>query len=399
MAIVQMKCPNCGGIMELSNNQFICPNCRTMMLNIVDAKIDADVTVISPDEFAKKIEDSKRQFIVNINDNLKVFDIDTMVINKKIQDATECLNNRKFSEVISCLNGVSSNILSVERLRYLAEFRVENEYELSFHSGYIDSNQHFQNIICLAEEQTKATYQKIADYCREQYDTKCRIEYEIKEVNKLLDVKLYQEAIAYINEMCKRYPQTALSWIYACKVKCTISKNYNCNLEFSMMEKCPDYFVYDIPEVLKAKINEFAELSKNYEVENKKYTNTLGNLTLCIWIAAIVLILFFITTKGEFIKKSLNNPFFYLGCNLVWPITIVASIILIVKTIKIRVSVNNLKEKYNIEKNLVPDEIKSKYAINRKSIKSKFYYGAFIIGISLIISFIIYAIVILNMDK
>ena len=43
-----------------------------MILNIVDAKIDADVTVMSPDEFARKIEESKRQFVVNINDNLTV---------------------------------------------------------------------------------------------------------------------------------------------------------------------------------------------------------------------------------------------------------------------------------------------------------------------------------------
>lgn len=83
-----MKCPNCRGEMTLINGQFTCPFCRTTLLNIVDAKIDADVTVMSPDEFAKRIEESKRQFVVNINDNLQVFDINTMVINKKIKDAT-----------------------------------------------------------------------------------------------------------------------------------------------------------------------------------------------------------------------------------------------------------------------------------------------------------------------
>ena len=90
MAVVEMKFPNCGGKMGLINNQFMCPNCRTMVLNIMDAKIDADVTVMSPDEFAKKIEESNRQFVVNINDNIQVFDVQTKIINKKLQMQPHC---------------------------------------------------------------------------------------------------------------------------------------------------------------------------------------------------------------------------------------------------------------------------------------------------------------------
>ena len=114
MAVVEMKCPNCGGKMGLINNQFMCPNCRTMILNIMDAKIDADVTVMSPDEFAKKIEESKRQFVVNINDNIQVFDVQTKIINKKIADATALLESGDFDKVESALSDVPNTILSAE---------------------------------------------------------------------------------------------------------------------------------------------------------------------------------------------------------------------------------------------------------------------------------------------
>ncbi len=376
MAVVQMKCPNCGGTMGLVNNQFICSNCRTMMLNIVDAKIDADVTVMSPDEFARKIEESKRQFIVNINDNLKVFDVNTMVINKQIQDATSSLARGEFDQVMASLSSVPSDILSAERLRYLAEFRVKNEYELSFHDGYIDENPHFKNIIRLADDQTRATYQKIAYYCREQYDTKRRIEAEITEVNKLLDVKLYQEAIAYTKEMCKKYPQTALSWAYACEVKCTISSNYNGNLEFSMMEKCPDYSESKLPMVLREKINKFSNLSKNYESEYKDHVAHLGYLAGCMWATVLSLILYaFIGSKsgndGSMILLGVAIYVVSLG-------SFIATIVNIVQCIKIGKRVKQLRKQYNAAVNLIPNKIKKQYCANCASSKKGGYIFAIV---------------------
>lgn len=289
MAIIEMKCPNCGGQMQLVNNQFTCPNCRTMMLNIVDAKIDTDVTVMSPDEFAKKIEESKRQFVVNINDNIKVFDVDILVINKRIKDATIALEKRKFFEVFQILNPLQHDILSVERLRLLAEYNVINEYELSLCKKYIDKNKYYLNIVSLADEQTKATYIKLADYCREQ----CDIKKEIDEIGKLFTVRLYQEALAYAKEMCRKYPQTALSWMSVCEAKCHLGRDYNFDLEFSMMEKCPDYsesgaingWRMEFQRRIRCFVNVAYPYSKNYGRKTKR----LGHIVCCIW-AAILLI-------------------------------------------------------------------------------------------------------------
>lgn len=255
MAVVEMKCPNCGGKMGLTNNQFMCPNCRTMVLNIMDAKIDADVTVMSPDEFAKKIEESKRQFVVNINDNIQVFDVQTRIINKKIADASLALEHGEYEQVGILLKDVPTNIFSAERLRYLAEFRARNEYELSSYNGYIDVEKRrytyggtynypharYQNIIELADEQTKATYKKIAEYCREQFDTKNKIKNEINEVDGLINVNLYTDAVAYAKEMCRKYPHTEKSWLKLCEIKFKIDPEYPGIVEYKNMCACPDY--------------------------------------------------------------------------------------------------------------------------------------------------------------
>lgn len=376
MATVQMKCPNCGGTMALINNQFRCSYCRTTILNIIDAKIDADVTVMSPDEFARKLEESKRQFVVNINDNLKVFDVNTMVINKKIQDATLALDKGDFSAVLSILEGLHEDILSVERLRFLAELKVKNEYELSFHDGYIDTinysygkSDHYSNIIKLADEQTRATYQKLAKYCREQYDTKKHIEAEITEVNKLLSVKLYQEALAYTKKMCRKYPQTALSWAYACEVKCNISSNYNGNFEFSMMKKCPDYSEAQLPSALKNKISNFVQLSNSYSNACAEHTTKLGCLAACMWGAVLAFAL------SNILMNRNNGGIFLIGWVLyvVFLVCGIASIVCTCKSISAGKSERKIRKHYNAEINLIPNQIKEQYKANCSKSKRKLF--------------------------
>lgn len=127
MAIVQMKCPNCGGAMEFVNNQYVCPHCNSIVLNIVDAKIDADVSIIDAEEFARKIEESKRQFVVRINDRLEVFDVDTKIINKKIQDASKYLAEGKYYNALSCLNDIPNDILSAERIGLFTMYNYRGE--------------------------------------------------------------------------------------------------------------------------------------------------------------------------------------------------------------------------------------------------------------------------------
>lgn len=273
MAFVQMKCPNCGGTMGVTNTQFLCPNCRTMILNITDAKIDADVTVISPEEFAKKIEETKRQFVINIDNELKVFDVDAIIYNKKIKDATEQLACGFYERVASTLTDVPDTILSAERLRYLADFRVKSEYELSSYDGCIDvqknkygsiqPNQHYNNILKLADEQTKTTYIKLTEYCKQQFEIRQQIRKEASSALKLIDVNLYDEALIYANKVCQTYPQSAISWAVLIQVKFAVHKKYDYQRELSMMQNCVDFTPNLIPQCLFEKLSA-SEVAKIY---------------------------------------------------------------------------------------------------------------------------------------
>lgn len=97
--LVDMKCPNCGAPMTGDGSKFSCPHCGTVMFDVVEAKIDEDVTVITAEEFARKLAENKRSFIINVNDRLEEFDVDTMVANKKIKDATDSIILQKANSI------------------------------------------------------------------------------------------------------------------------------------------------------------------------------------------------------------------------------------------------------------------------------------------------------------
>lgn len=205
--LVDMKCPNCGAPMTGDGGKFSCPHCGTVMFDVVEAKIDEDVTVITAEEFAQKFAENKRSFVINVNDRLEEFDIDTMVANKKIKDATEYLAKGEFENVKSVLFGVNDKLFSVARLLYLSSMKVHDEYELTKHIGNI-AICNYSQLLSLADEGTKRTYNDIREYCLK----KQAVKNEILEVEKLLDVKLYDEAITYSKRMCQIYPQAALAW-------------------------------------------------------------------------------------------------------------------------------------------------------------------------------------------
>lgn len=393
MAFIHMECPNCGGGMKLVNNQFVCGYCHTTAFNIIDAKIDEDVTVMTPEEFESRIEKNKRQFLVKIDDNLKVFDVNTMVINKKIQNATAELTIGRFDSVVDILKGISDEILSVERLRFLCEFKVKNEQELTTYDGYIDNSKHYKKVLQLADEQTKATYLRLGEYCRERHDTKERIQSEIEEVNKLLEVKLYQEAIAYTKEMCKRYPQTALSWAYACEVKCTISANYNGNLEFSMMQKCPDYSETKLPKVLQNKISAFQSLSRAYCTTEQERTTVFGQIAGLMWLTAIaaglyVLCMFLFQNNNIMI---LLGTIMYLGGLFAFVMTIIC----IVSAIKMGKEERRLRKEYDERKNLIPQSVQTQYAITNTTKKRRIFISLILAWVFAIITGLTILIIIL----
>lgn len=241
MSIVQMNCPNCGGETEWKNGQYVCPYCHTILLNIVDAKIDCDVTILSSEEFSKKLDASRRQFVVKFDDKLEVFDVETKVINKRIQDATALLAERRFGDVLTMLEPIRADLFAVERLRYLAHCHVTSEYELAFFNDYIPEY-NYKKLLSLCDAETRKTYEAIRNIYYENNDARR----EISRVEELLKVDLRSDAILYAGEMCRKYPYTALSWAYLIWAK--NDGNFSTTVsEFEKMKECDDYRYIKLP--------------------------------------------------------------------------------------------------------------------------------------------------------
>lgn len=354
---VNNVCPNCGGVMEIVNNQFRCAHCWTTFFDIVDSKIDCDVSVMSPEEFGKMIDKNRKQFIVRIDEEVKVFNVDNVIINKKIKDATMALEKGLFEEVAIILSGIKAKILSVERLILLSMFNAKNEYELSLYDGYIDDNIVYKNVVALADKQTKETYIKLAKHCRECYDTRREIEKEILKAEELLEVKLYEEAISYTKEMCKRYPQTALSWAYACEVKLRIDCRYNCNREYSMICMCPDYSEAILPTLLKNKILNLKKTTKDCKDANKDRAKSIKLMSLMMVALSASILLWIYLIEIEF---ETNDPGIGILASLFYLVVLGAGgylIASIVFTIRDTRKCLRLKKKYHIEKNFVPEKL------------------------------------------
>ncbi|MFR6641504.1 MAG: hypothetical protein ACLUSP_09440 [Christensenellales bacterium] len=130
MAYVEMKCPNCGAPMTGDGNRFTCPHCGTAILNVIDAKIDSDVTVMSAEEFTARLEANKKSFVINVNDRLEEFDVDTMVTNKKIKTREFACKRRIQRRRIRFEGYTARQVFSVERLYYLASMRVKTNLNL-----------------------------------------------------------------------------------------------------------------------------------------------------------------------------------------------------------------------------------------------------------------------------
>ena len=255
MSVVQIKCANCGALVDNLENQiqFRCSHCGALVLNIVDAELKDGVEIVTPEDLDNFLAENKQSFVINVGDRLEEFDIDTKVINKTITDAERLLSERSFGSYI--LNGCPDSLI-VLRLKLLHNYEVCNEYELSMQSSKLQGEV-YDKFISLCDETTKNTYKKI----EEQIEKNIASDNEIKEVEKLWNVGLYEDALVYATQMLKKYPYKALAharyilakWDYfdydvyknvqstyrTDVIKMKYKKEFN--QDWEIMKRCPDY--------------------------------------------------------------------------------------------------------------------------------------------------------------
>ena len=228
MALVTMTCPNCGGALQPNSNgeaQFDCPYCHTTVLNIVDAKINGDIETIDVDSFVKQIKEQRRQFVIHIDKQYKVIDVETAVINEKLQQAEKLLEKGQWGTLQYMLADIPNNIVAAARMKLLARVACRNEYELTLKAARLDSPE-YRNLLSVCDEETAQSYRKLHDICLENLE----IEQEISKVTQFFDgVRMYKEAYAYALNMCEKYPSNICSWEKLKWVKQQIDCTYaNC---------------------------------------------------------------------------------------------------------------------------------------------------------------------------
>lgn len=290
MAYVEMKCPNCGAPMNGDGNRFVCSHCGTSVLNVIDAKIDSDVTVMSAQEFTEKLEASKKSFVININNRLEEFDVDTMVINKKIKDAEAYLADGRYYDAEMVLRYVPRDkYFSVERLIYLASKEVRNEFDLTDYASDIRDDKYprslpqYDRMIALADDETKKTYEKIREYCLE----KQKVKAEIDEIEKLFAVGLDNEAVTYAKKMCQTYPQAARTWQTLYNAKRRIDPDYVGKDEFEKAKNCPDYLGNPLTAIAECD-GEQAEKNKKNDEKLRKRAEMKASLKNAIVITVTI---------------------------------------------------------------------------------------------------------------
>ena len=172
-------------------------------------------------------------------------------------------------------------------MRLLARFGAKDEYELSLCKFDIRTEQYFLFMELCEDEETKRTYEKIAQICENNERLDRELEEEIRTVEGMADVGLRDEVLLYAKQTCAKFPQLCKSWAEYAKVKCRLDPVYDCTVDIEIMKKCPDFQEKSIPKEVKERQKDLAEHLDRYKKNKKSATlfHVLEFIAL-FWIAA-----------------------------------------------------------------------------------------------------------------
>ena len=227
MSLVQIKCANCGAIIDGTEEkgEYRCSYCGTLVINIIDASVKNDVKIVTPEEMDKFISKNRKSFVINMDSRLEEFDVETKIANQKIANAENALKRRAFAAYM--LDGLPDSPV-VLRLRLLHRFNVINEYELSLQSKRIEASEDYKKLMKLCDETTRATYKII----EEEIEKNICADEEIKKTDALLDSSLFDDALVYATEMLKKHPCKALAHVRYFNARWSYLQNTYSNTHF-----------------------------------------------------------------------------------------------------------------------------------------------------------------------
>lgn len=235
MALVEMKCTNCGAPMKASGGKFECEYCGTILLEMPTGVEAERPDVLSVGEFKEKLEEGKRNFVVDFGGEA-VADIDAEILKGRLKLAEEELRAGRANKVDEILKSVPDTVFAAERLRLLASVGVADETELAAYAGDLETNGHYTRATKLATPETKETYAYLADVCRQNVEVNA----EIAKGREMLSLKMYDKGAEYATRMVSKYPTRARAWELLMEAKCLCDDKYNPFDDLEKFKLCPD---------------------------------------------------------------------------------------------------------------------------------------------------------------
>ena len=239
MATIQIKCPNCGATPRIEGNLLICEYCNSITMRIFSSDAAFNATEMDLQNFRTALENNKRDFFIRINSVIRATDVDSLILNKRLDMATQALKSAAYDQVPSILSTVRGEF-AAERLVLLARYRAQSEQQIAMMAIEPD----FSALYPLCDEETKNTYREIEKICRKNV----RLQEMVNKGYELLSLNMQDEAVAYGKKLCNEFPDKACVWDFAAIAvnrKAGTPKNtLPVGKEMQFMMQCPDYGIY-----------------------------------------------------------------------------------------------------------------------------------------------------------
>ena len=234
MALVNMRCENCGAPLRENGDCYICEYCGSVVIHIPGGEGEYSEGM-SPGELKQKLFESGRSYTV-VFPSEEEGDIDAAIIRGKLRLAEKQLDEGNAYLAEETLKGLPEGYFPAERLRFLAFIGARDEAELAMYSGDIRKLPQFERLLTYCNEQNRETYIAIADVCL----SNSRAAAEIDKGRQMILAGMKTEALDHAAAMVKKYPQHSRAWELLIEARCCSDPEYSPFADLEYFKACPD---------------------------------------------------------------------------------------------------------------------------------------------------------------
>ena len=311
MATIQIKCPNCGATPRIEGDRMVCEYCNSVIMRVFSSDTAFNATEMDLQDFRETLENNKRDFFIRIDSVVRATNVDTLILNRRLEMAAQALKNADYAEVPRVLATVRGEF-AAERLILLAHYHAQSEQQLSMMAIEPD----FSSLYPLCDEETKNTYREIEKICRKNV----RLREKVNKGYELLSLGMRDEAGAYGKKLCNEFPDKACVWDFAAvavnRKAGTPKHSLPVGKEMRFMMQCPDYGIYT-PQLFREyrspaeqEALDGMHAQERHNRRAKRARVLVMTVVSTLIVAVLTAVACSITDKGNFLSILLGFAFF-----------------------------------------------------------------------------------------